>query len=66
MYATEEFPNKMQICSSLILPAGGGAYNAHFTFFHGKIAHSAMYFIQNNTKPTPPRTLGHYAQKPPL
>ena len=33
-------------------------YNAHFTFFHGKSTHFAMYFIQNNTKLTPLQTLG--------
>ena len=47
---------------TLILPAGGGAYNAHFTFFRGKSPHFALYIIQNNTKLTPLLTFGHYAQ----
>ena len=49
---------------TLSLPVQREAYNAHFTFFHGKLPHFAVYFIQNNTKLTPPQNLGDYAQMP--
>ena len=37
---------------TLILPVQRGVYNAHFTLFHGKSPHFAVYFIQNNTNAT--------------
>ena len=46
------------------LTKGGGADNANFTFLHEKLPHFVVYFIQNNTKLTPPQTLGHYSQMP--
>ena len=56
----------LQTFFTLILPGRGGGCHAHFTFFIKKIAPLCGPLIQNNTKLTPPQTLGHYTQMPPL
>ena len=46
-----------KIFLNLVIP-GGGAWEAHFSLFHEKSPHFAVYFIQIYTKTTPPQTLG--------
>ena len=36
--------------TALIIYPGGGGWEDHFTFFHGKSSHFASYFIPNNPK----------------